>query len=134
MSQVDGRILRSQKSQTLILESIINLINKGNYYPTADQVAKESGIAIRTVFRQFADMESLLMKVDELINIKILKVLDIPSRRGPYPESLNFYEDITPLEIIPKKESSNIDIKFVERVGRPTKRERRQTDRLMGRD
>ena len=67
-------------------------------------------------------------------NIKILKVLDIPSRRGPYPESLNFYEDITPNEIIPKKESSNIDIKFVERVGRPTKRERRQTDKLMGRD
>ena len=67
-------------------------------------------------------------------NIKILKVLDIPSRRGPYPESLNFYEDITPIEIIPKKESSNIDIKFVERVGRPTKRERRLTDRLMGRD
>ena len=67
-------------------------------------------------------------------NIKILKVLDIPSRRGPYLESLNFYEDITPIEIIPKKKSSNIDIKFVERVGRPTKRERRQTDRLMGRD
>ena len=67
-------------------------------------------------------------------NIKILKVLDIPSRRGPYPESLNFYEDITPIEIITKKERSNIDIKFVERVGRPTKRERRQTDRLMGRD
>ena len=67
-------------------------------------------------------------------NLKILKVLDIPSRRGPYPESLHFYEDITPIEIIPKKESSNIDIKFVERVGRPTKRERRQTDKLMGRD
>ena len=67
-------------------------------------------------------------------NLKILKVLDIPSRRGSYPEALNFYEDITPIEIIPKNESSNIDIKFVERVGRPTKRERRQTDKLMGRD
>ena len=67
-------------------------------------------------------------------NIKILKVLDIPSRRGPYPESLNFYEDITPIEIIPKKEIKNINTKFVERSGRPTKRERRQTDRLMGRD
>ena len=67
-------------------------------------------------------------------NIKILKVLDIPSRRGPYLESLSFYEDITPIEIISKKESINVDIKFVERVGRPTKRERRQTDRLMGRD
>ena len=67
-------------------------------------------------------------------NIKILKVLDIPSRRGPYSESLNFYEDITPIESFPKKESPKIDMKFVERVGRPTKRERRQTDRLMGRD
>ena len=67
-------------------------------------------------------------------NIKILKVLAIPNRRGPYPESLNFYEDITPIKSIPKKESPKPDIKFVERVGRPTKRERRQTDRLMGRD
>ena len=66
--------------------------------------------------------------------IKILKVSDIPNRRGPYSESLNFYEDITPIECISKKESFKPDIKFVERVGRPTKRERRQTDRLMGRD
>ena len=67
-------------------------------------------------------------------NIKILKVLDIPNRRGPYSESLNFYEDITPIESVPKKESLKLDVKFVERVGRPTKRERRQIDRLMGRD
>ena len=67
-------------------------------------------------------------------NIKILKVLDIPNRRGPYSESLNFYEDITPIESIPKKESLETNIEFVERVGRPTKRERRQIDRLMGRD
>jgi len=67
-------------------------------------------------------------------NIKILKVLDIPIRRGPYSEALNFYEDITPIESVPKKESLKLNNKFVERVGRPTKRERRQTDRLMGRD
>ena len=67
-------------------------------------------------------------------NIKVLKVLGIPNRRGPYLESLNFYEDITPIKSIPKKECLKLDIKFVERVGRPTKRERRQTDRLMGRD
>ena len=67
-------------------------------------------------------------------NIKVLKVLDIPKRRGPYSESLNFYEDITPFENIQKKKSLKPDIKFVERVGRPTKRERRLTDKLMGRD
>ena len=67
-------------------------------------------------------------------NIKLLKVLAIPNRRGSYPESLNFYEDITPIKNISKNESLKLDTKFVERVGRPTKRERRQTDRLMGRD
>ena len=67
-------------------------------------------------------------------NVMILKVLDIPYRRGPYSESLNFYKNITPIKSITKKEGLKPDIKFVERVGRPTKRERRQTDRLMGRD
>ncbi len=67
-------------------------------------------------------------------NIKIVKVLDIPNRRGPYIETLNFYEDITPIENIQKKEGIKLNTKFAERVGRPTKRERRQTDRLMGRD
>ena len=72
MSQVDGRILRSQKSQSVILTALIKLINTGNYYPTAEEVAKESGIAIRTVFRQFDDMESFLIKVDEIINHKLI--------------------------------------------------------------
>ena len=83
MSRLDGRILRSQKSQSLILDAIIKLINQGNFYPTAHEVAEESGIAIRTVFRQFDDMESLLMKVDEsiylkLINDEILINLELP--------------------------------------------------------
>ena len=82
--------------------------------------------------RSIATKFVLTMTIND--NIKVLKVLDIPNRRGPYSESLNFYEDITPIESISKKESLKPIIKFVQRVGRPTKRERRQTDRLMGRD
>ena len=67
-------------------------------------------------------------------NIKILKVLDIPNRRGPYSEALNFYEDITPIENFQREVDQNSNIKFMDRVGRPTKKERRLTDRLMGRD
>ena len=72
MSNVDGRILRSQKSQNIILVAIIDLIKKGNLYPTAEEVAKKSGIAIRTVFRHYEDMETLLMKADEFINKNII--------------------------------------------------------------
>ena len=67
-------------------------------------------------------------------NIKIIKVLDIPSRRGSYLESLSFYQDLTPIKTIPNDKAVKSEIKFVDRIGRPTKRERRQIDRLMGRD
>ena len=65
--------------------------------------------------------------------VKIIEVLEIPKRRGPFVETLFFYKDLTPLT---KKEVSNKDIKkikFLDRSGRPTKLERRQTDKLMGR-
>ena len=66
--------------------------------------------------------------------VKILKVVDIPKRRGPFSEALNYYEDITPLKRQENKVNVTPKFKFVERVGRPTKLERRQTDKLMGRD
>ena len=66
--------------------------------------------------------------------VKILKVVDIPKRRGPFSEALNYYEDITPLKTQENKVNLIPKFKFVERVGRPTKLERRQTDKLMGRD
>ena len=66
--------------------------------------------------------------------VKILKVVDIPKRRGPFSEALNYYEDITPLKTSENKVNVTPKFKFVERVGRPTKLERRQTDKLMGRD
>ena len=91
-----------------------------------------SGQVTQKPHRMISIGDVLTMTIND--NIKILKVLDIPNRRGPYSESLNFYEDITPIENIQKKENENRKIRFMDRVGRPTKRERRLTDRLMGRD
>ena len=91
-----------------------------------------SGQVTQKPHRMISIGDVLTMTIDD--NIKILKVLDIPNRRGSYSESLNFYEDITPIENIQKEGDENSNIKFMDRVGRPTKRERRLTDRLMGRD
>ncbi len=76
------------------------------------------------------DVLTLLMN-DKL---KILEIINIPNRRGPYLESLYFYKDLTPIEKKEKKIDISPNVKFVERIGRPTKLERRQTDKLMGRD
>ena len=91
-----------------------------------------SGQVTQKPHRMISIGDVLTMTIND--NIKILKVLDIPNRRGPYSESLNFYEDITPIENIQKEVDVNSNIKFMDRVGRPTKRERRLIDRLMGRD
>ena len=66
--------------------------------------------------------------------IKVLEVIDIPMRRGSYVDSLNYYNDISPVETKEEKEERDPKLKFSDRVGRPTKLERRQTDKLMRRD
>ena len=66
--------------------------------------------------------------------IKILKVIDIPSKRGSFLDSLLFYEDLTLPTIQKVTNINNNKIKFLDRVGRPTKQERRKIDKLMGRD
>ena len=66
--------------------------------------------------------------------IKVLEVIDIPMRRGSYADSLNYYNDISPVETKEEKEERDPKLKFIDRVGRPTKLERRQTDKLMRRD
>ena len=59
----------------------------------------------------------------------ILKIIELGSRRGPASEAVTLYEDLSPPPEIrsaprprrPEREKG---------AGRPTKRERRQTDRL----
>lgn len=63
----DGRHLRSIKTQKLIVDSTITLFLESNsaQWPTADQVAKHSNIGLRTVFRQFDDMDTLIRSCHE---------------------------------------------------------------------
>lgn len=64
--------------------------------------------------------------------IVIYKVLAGGDRRGPAPEAQLLYEDLTPK---PTQQSENIEAVQPRResgAGRPTKKERRETDRLRG--
>lgn len=64
-------------------------------------------------------------------HVRVWKVLDLGARRGPAPEAQALYEDLSPRPapadpalppaIAPLREAGS---------GRPTKKERRQTDRL----
>ena len=67
--------------------------------------------------------------------IFIWKVLGAGTRRGPAEEARTLYEDMSPPPT-PKGEAPPDAIPGLREAGsgRPTKRERRQTDRLLGED
>ena len=65
-------------------------------------------------------------------NVRILKVTGYAERRGSADIARGLFEDLTP-PAAPKPPASSAGQRD-EGAGRPTKRERRETDRLRGRD
>lgn len=68
--------------------------------------------------------------------ILVWRILDAGTRRGPASEAQGLYEDISPPSL-PKAERSPYEAALAERssgAGRPTKKERRETDALRGED
>ena len=74
-SKQDGRRLRSLTSQNIIVDAMMTLIQRGILEPTAQQVADEAGIGIRTVFRQVQDKENLFLKMDEKVRARLQETL-----------------------------------------------------------
>jgi ribosome-associated heat shock protein Hsp15 len=68
-------------------------------------------------------------------SIHVWKVIGAGVRRGPAEEARKLYEDMSPPPV-PKSEAVASVIPPLREAGsgRPTKRERRQTDRLRGED
>ena len=66
--------------------------------------------------------------------VRVIKVLALGTRRGPAPEAQSLYEDMSP-PAPPRKGKPGAAAKPMAREpgsGRPTKRERRQLDKLIG--
>lgn len=66
--------------------------------------------------------------------ILVWRILDPGTRRGPASEAQGLYEDISP-PAVPRAERSPYEAAIAERpagAGRPTKKERRDTDALKG--
>jgi AcrR family transcriptional regulator len=55
----DGRRLRSKTSRDKMVAAMIELVREGAIMPSADQVATRAEVGLRTVFRQYKDMETL---------------------------------------------------------------------------
>lgn len=58
---MDGRTARAAKNRQAVLDAVLSLMEEGNLQPTAQAVAERAGVAKRSVFHHFADLESLYL-------------------------------------------------------------------------
>lgn len=55
----DGRRARRHRSRDLVVDALLDLLGDGVVRPTAQQVAEQSGVSLRSIFRIFDDVETL---------------------------------------------------------------------------
>lgn len=100
----DGRALRSERSRRKIVDALFDLVGEGILLPTAKQVADRADLGIRTVFRHFADMDSLFEAMSVRLQSEVREWLRMEVAPGSPTERLNelirlrclFYEKTSP--------------------------------------
>ncbi len=100
----DGRTQRAIRSRRAIVAAIYRLVGDGALRPTAQEVAEEAGVGIRTVFRHFEDMEGLHAAMSARVASEALALLlagepsgDLRARcRGMVDCRIGFFEKIAP--------------------------------------
>jgi len=60
LSTRDGRVLRGERNRRAVVDAMLALIEEGDPQPTAKRVAERAGVALRSVFHHFDDVESVL--------------------------------------------------------------------------
>jgi AcrR family transcriptional regulator len=74
----DGRRLRAEASRARIVEAMLELIRQGNPAPSAEAVAEQAGVGLRTVFRLFNDMDSLYREMHAMMLARLAPIAAEP--------------------------------------------------------
>ncbi|MEQ8860937.1 MAG: helix-turn-helix domain-containing protein [Pseudomonadales bacterium] len=103
----DGRHQRSEQSRQRIIDAMIELIQEGVLEPTAEQVSARAGLAIRTVFRHFNDMDSLFREISRRMTARAQAIVggdpDGDSAEATLHDLIDrrsrLYEDMLPMRL-----------------------------------
>ena len=85
---VDGRHHRSVVTRRKISDALAALIREGVLVPTAEQVAVRAAVGLRTVFRQFDDMETLYRELASSIDAVVMPQVQARFKGATWQERL----------------------------------------------
>lgn len=80
---VDGRVRRGERSRETIVAALFDLVGRGVLQPTAQQVAAQAGVGIRSVFRHFSEMDGLYAAMNARLEGDVRQILQGGRRGGP---------------------------------------------------
>lgn len=87
-ANVDGRRVRGEDNRRRIVDALLKLVGAGTVMPSAEEVAKQAGVGLRTVFRHFADMDSLYREISERMTLDIMPIVQRPFRSDDWRKRL----------------------------------------------
>ena len=89
---VDGRVARREANRNAVLDAVIELFSEGDLEPAPDEVARRSGVSLRSVYRYYEDREALLRAAIDrrLESVRPLLVIH-GIGRGPFDERLDAF-------------------------------------------
>lgn len=88
-AQRDGRAERSERTRDAVVDALLALFEEGDLRPTAPRIAERAGVALRTVFHHFEDMEVLYaLASDRQVERHLRTAARIP-RDGPLDERID---------------------------------------------
>jgi len=73
---VDGRVARGARNRDRIVEAAIALVRGGDQQPTAERIADEAGVGVRSVFRHFEDLDGLFRAISARVEEEIVPLAD----------------------------------------------------------
>jgi AcrR family transcriptional regulator len=102
----DGRRLRSANSRNRIISALIALVAQGELAPTAEMVAEQAGLSLRTVFRHFEEMDNLYLEIAGAIIRRAEPLIGRPFAAGTWPDILpemidrraEYFETVAPFK------------------------------------
>jgi TetR/AcrR family transcriptional regulator, regulator of autoinduction and epiphytic fitness len=86
---VDGRTARGLRTRRAVVDALLALQEEGDLEPTAQRVAARAGVALRTVFGHFSDMETLWAQAGEQELAKITALADVPPSDLPLEQRID---------------------------------------------
>jgi AcrR family transcriptional regulator len=85
----DGRRLRTEDSRRRVVAALLKCVRDGDFDPSAEAVAHEAGVGLRTVFRLFKDKEGLIRQMSGLVRDQFADLAATPVQGDTWRERLD---------------------------------------------